>query len=140
MLFFSVPSFDIETGTNQDTHTITLNDVFQHVDRSEFPLLWRCVLEVHAIMATTVSCEQTFSCLKHSNHVNMKSDNLCSLVDLRLSIRGNERQRSNIFDAFDGGALELGRRVVGEGNCCGDESGRARNSQDQRQRSPSSMQ
>ena len=70
-------------------------------------------MEVHAIMATTVSCEQTFSCLKHSNHVNMKSDNLCSLVDLRLSIRGNDGQRSNTFNSFDEGPLEPGRRVIG---------------------------
>ena len=81
------------TDSTSDNHTprrITLNDVFQHINHSDFPLLWRSVLEVGAINPTTVSCEQSFSCLKHSCHVNMKSENLCSLVDFRLTVRGND--------------------------------------------------
>ena len=72
------------------THRITLNVVFRYINKSDFPLLWKSLLEINAINPTTVSCEQSFSCLKHTKHFNTKSDNLCSLVDFRLSIRGND--------------------------------------------------
>ena len=75
-----------ERGTDTTGTTINLGDVFQHVPQSHYPELWKCVLAVRAINPTTVSCEQSFSCLKHSHHVNMKMENLCSLVGYRLSL------------------------------------------------------
>ena len=77
-----------------DTH-ITLAGIFRYVDHSEFPLLWKSVFEVLCINPTTVTCEQSFSCLKHSNHVNTKIDNLCKLVDCRLSILSQTREQKS---------------------------------------------
>ena len=52
---------------------VSLHDVFMVVERTKFPLLWREVMKLHTIIPTTVSCEQSFSVLKHSFHVNMKT-------------------------------------------------------------------
>ena len=84
-------------NTAEDHHTdpITLNVVFRYINKSDFPVLWKTVLEINAINPTTVCFEQSFSCLKHSNHINMKRDKLCSLVDFRLSIRGNDTWKLN---------------------------------------------
>ena len=49
-----------DNTTDNPIHTITLKDVFQHIDPGEFPWLWNCVVEVRAIIPTTVSCEQSF--------------------------------------------------------------------------------
>ena len=93
---FTDNSANTDTAADRRTRKITLDDVFQHINVSSFPLLWKSVLEVRAVNPTTVSCEQSFSCLKHSNHVNMKSENLCSLVVLRLTIRGNETMSTQL--------------------------------------------
>ena len=87
---------DRDNTTDNSIHQITLNDVFEHINPSEFPWLWKCVLEVRAINPTTVSCEQSFSCLKRSHRVNMRSENLCSLVDFRLMIRGNDMMTTQL--------------------------------------------
>lgn len=86
------------TDTPLENHTcrITLEHIFQHISHSDFPLLWKCLLEVRAINPTTVNCEQCFSCLKHSNHFNMKSINLCNLVGYRLTIRGNNAMTTEV--------------------------------------------
>ena len=52
---------------------VSLHDVFMVVERTKFPLLWREVMKLHTIIPTTVSCEQSFSVMKHSFHVNMKT-------------------------------------------------------------------
>ena len=55
---------------------VTFHDVFMVVERGKYPLLWREVMKLHTIIPTTVSCEQSFSVLKHSFHVNMKTRNV----------------------------------------------------------------
>ena len=77
---------------------ITLDDLFPFVNRSDYPSLWKCVLKVRSIIPTTVSCEQSFSCLKRSNRVNTKIDNLCSCVDYRMTIRDRIGETINIKD------------------------------------------
>ena len=52
---------------------VSLHDVFMVIERGEYPLLWREVMKLHTIIPTTVSCEQSFSVMKHSFHVNMKT-------------------------------------------------------------------
>ena len=87
----------VSRNTDQENHTgtITLKDIFRYVDKSDFPQLWKSVLEVRVINPTTVSCEQSISCLKHSKHNNMQNDNLCRMVDFRLSIVGNDSMDIN---------------------------------------------
>ena len=92
----NAPSTRTDTPIVNRTHRITLKDVFQFINRSDFPLLWKSVLVVGAINPTTVSCEQIFSFLKHSSHINMKSSNLCSLVDYRLTVRGNDTRTTQL--------------------------------------------
>ena len=88
-------------GKNVPDTPITLDDVLQHTVDSDFPQLWKCVLAVRAINPTTVSCERSFSSLKHSNHVNTKIENLCSIVGYRLSITHFEEKGP---DQSDGSA------------------------------------
>ena len=52
---------------------VSLHDVFMVVERGKYPLLWREVMKIHTIIPTTVSCEQSFSVMKHSFHPNMKT-------------------------------------------------------------------
>ena len=85
--FFKVDSVDDEEEPHPNIPPITLDDIFHYVDQSNYPLLRKSVFEVRSINPTTVSCEQSFSCLKHSNHVTTKIDNLCMLVDYRLSMK-----------------------------------------------------
>ena len=53
---------------------ISLCDVFKVIKRDEFPLLWKEMVVMNTIMPTTVSCEQSFSVLKHSAHINMNDE------------------------------------------------------------------
>ena len=91
--------------------------MFQHVDHSDYHSLWNCVLRVRSVIATTVSCEQRFSCLKQSKHANIKIDNLCKIVDYRLSIKdsyGLKRKKSGILNRKK--FSETDQRVLGVDN------------------------
>ena len=82
----------VQTRQRQ-TQTITLLDVFKVVDRSNYPFLWEVVVRTLAVLPTTVSCEQSFSCLKHKLHENMLKENaFCFLrmVQQQTSFRFNE--------------------------------------------------
>ena len=59
---------------------INLLDVFSVVERERYPLLWREFVKINTIFATSVSCEQSFSVVKRSFHVNMKWDTLIANV------------------------------------------------------------
>ena len=58
-------------NTGSDS-TITLQDVFKMVKKETYPFLWGVTLRMIAIMPTSASCEQSFSCLKHRLHENIK--------------------------------------------------------------------
>ena len=51
---------------------ITLNDVFKIIRKEEFPFLTTVATKMLTVPPTTVSCEQSFSRLKHRLHTNMK--------------------------------------------------------------------
>lgn len=99
--FFSGHSDDNENNETAPDRPLTLDDVLHRIVHSDFPQLWKCVLVVRAINPTTVSCERSFSSLKHSNHVNTKIENLCSIVGYRLSITHFEEKGT---DQSDGSA------------------------------------
>ena len=48
-----------------------LLDVFQLVEKTSFPRLWRFFMRNMAIMPTSVACEQSFSYFKRTRHINM---------------------------------------------------------------------
>ena len=52
---------------------VSLHDIFMVIERGKYPLLWKEVMKIHTIIPTTVSCEQSFSVMKHSFHPNMKT-------------------------------------------------------------------
>ena len=60
---------------NTTPPTITLMDVFHVVERDRYPHLWSVVVRAMSCMPTSASCEQSFSCLKHRLHENMKKTN-----------------------------------------------------------------
>ena len=66
---------------------ITLQDVFRFVGKEEFPFLTTVVTKMLTALPTTVSCEQSFSRLKHRLHTNMKQTAFNSLM---VSQRINE--------------------------------------------------
>ena len=53
---------------------ITLLDVFQVINRDNYPFRWNVTLKEVTIMPTTVSCEQQFSRLRHKLHNNMAKE------------------------------------------------------------------
>ena len=61
---------------------ITLLEVFDHVDREQYPMLWRTVKKTLTMFATTVSCEQYFSRLRNKHHENMKKETAFSFVSV----------------------------------------------------------
>ena len=61
-----------------------LFDVFGVMGKQRFPLLWREMIKIETIFATTVTCEQCFSVMKHTIHVNMKCDTLTAKVINKL--------------------------------------------------------
>ena len=61
-----------------------LFDVFSVVGKQRLPLLWREMMKIDTIFATTVTCEQCFSVMKHTIHVNMKCDTLTAKVINKL--------------------------------------------------------
>ena len=63
---------------------INLCDVFKVIKRDEFPLLWKEMVVMNTIMPTTVSCEQSFSVLKHSAHINMNDETFTANVINKL--------------------------------------------------------
>ena len=49
----------------------TLIDVFTIIQREKYRFFWKTALTALSILPTTVSCEQSFSSLKHEMHQNM---------------------------------------------------------------------
>ena len=69
------PSNGREQDEENMQETITLLDVFEKVERADYPDVWSEVLKLLSIMPTSVGCERTFSILKHKLHPNMKKEN-----------------------------------------------------------------
>ena len=63
---------------------VNLSDVFQVVKREAYPLLWGEMVKTLTVLPTTVSCEQCFSVVKHSIHVNMKAETFIANVTNKL--------------------------------------------------------
>ena len=63
---------------------ISLTDVFSVLDSHSFPLLWKEFLKATTIMPTTVSCEQSFSVIKHAKHDNMKPESFIANATNKL--------------------------------------------------------
>ena len=53
---------------------MSLVDVFSAVDTHQYPLLWREFIKENTVIPTTVSCEQSFSVIKRTMHINMNPD------------------------------------------------------------------
>ena len=70
---------------------VNLNDVFGVVRRESYPLLWREIMKINSIFATTVCCEQCFSVVKRSIHVNMKTNTFVANVVNKLH-EGSKRK------------------------------------------------
>ena len=51
----------------------SLFDIFHCVERGKYPLLWNESVKLRTILATTVSCEQSFSVIKNTLHKNKKT-------------------------------------------------------------------
>ena len=51
---------------------ISVQDIFLHISKEKYPLLWKETVKMRTIIPTTVCCEQSFSVVKHSLHNNMK--------------------------------------------------------------------
>lgn len=90
------------------TPTITLLDVFKVIDRRNYPFLWEVVVKTLTILPTTVSCEQSFSCLKHRLHENMlKETAFCFLgmVQRHTEFQYEPREVEQRLDETDRGGL-----------------------------------
>ena len=61
-----------EQNEDRAEETITLLDVFEIIQKSDYPELCKVVLEMLSFMPTSVGCEQSFSVVKHKLHTNMK--------------------------------------------------------------------
>ena len=72
-IFQGLFGIDVSTQAN-------LFDVFSVVGKQRLPLLWREMLKIDSIFATTVTCEQCISVMKHTIHVNVKCDTLTAKV------------------------------------------------------------
>ena len=70
---------------------ISLGDVFSVLQSVNYPLLWQEYVKIHTIFPTTVSCEQTFSVIKRTNHVNMKQKKLIANVTNKLHERAETK-------------------------------------------------
>ena len=62
----------VRRGEGPQTVIYTLHDVFQILEKDKYPGLWNLTRRVMSITPTSASCEQSFSCLKHRLHENMK--------------------------------------------------------------------
>ena len=49
---------------------VSLQDVFHFVSKERYPILWRENVKMKTLIPTTVSCEQSFSLIKHTLHNN----------------------------------------------------------------------
>ena len=87
---FNISPFDQNVASNDNGVRVTLEKLFRHIDHSDYPSLWNSVLRVRSVIAATVSCEHSFSCLNQTKHANTKIDNLCKIVDFRLSIKDSD--------------------------------------------------
>ena len=59
---------------NRMPTSMTLLDVFDVVNRNNFPFLWNAVVRTMSMMPTTVSCEQYFCRLRHETHENTSKE------------------------------------------------------------------
>ena len=73
-----------ETVQFDMTMPISLADVFSVVDSGNYPLLWNEYLKANTIMPTTVCCEQSFSVMKRSTHINMKPESFITNATNKL--------------------------------------------------------
>ena len=53
---------------------LSLEDVFGVLVSHKYPLLWNEFIKANTIIPTTVGCEQSFSVIKQTMHLNMKPD------------------------------------------------------------------
>ena len=81
---------DIRQENGKPPTTITFLDVFQVVERDNYPFLWDITLKAVTMFPTTVSCEQQFSRLRHRLHENMEKET--SFAFLMMS------QKSSVFE------------------------------------------
>ena len=70
---------------------ISLTDVFSVLKSENYPLLWREYNKTKRIFPTTFFCEQTFSVIRRSFHVNMKQDLLTANVTNKLHERAETK-------------------------------------------------
>ena len=70
----------ISETNDAGTETNTLLDVFKFVDNNNYPQLWQTLLKSMALFPTTVSCEQSFSRLRHKHHENMNHETVFSFL------------------------------------------------------------
>ena len=66
-----ITGIDVISPTN-------LMDLFSVIERQRYPLLWREVIKANTTLPTTVSCEQSFSVMKHTIHINMNPRTIIS--------------------------------------------------------------
>ena len=72
--------------------TTTLQDVFPFVSREKYQGLWREALKLRTIMPTTVSCEQSFSVLKHTLHVNASMERATGRARVKLHEKAGRQE------------------------------------------------
>ena len=58
-----------------ENEVITFAHVFDVVEKTKYPLLWKSTLNALSFLPTTVGREQSFSFLKHKMHQNMTKEN-----------------------------------------------------------------
>ena len=88
---FQETQINNESG-GESLKTITLLDIFEFVNRENYPFLWEKTMNVLTMIPTTVSCEQYFSRLRRKLHENMSKET--SFAFLAMS----QRRNSFIFD------------------------------------------
>ena len=71
---------------------MTFVEALQIVGREQYPLLWREIQKMKTVMATTVCCEQSFSVLKHSLHVNMNKETVIANITSKFHKRTEATQ------------------------------------------------
>ena len=82
------------TDTKSGISVITLQQVFKTIEKDSFPFLWNVMIKTISFMPTSASCEQSFSCLKHRLHENMKKT---TAINFLLSSHDN-----SVFALYNG--------------------------------------
>ena len=67
---FQETQINNENG-GESLKTITMLDIFDVVNRENYPFLWEITMNVLTLIPTTVSSEQHLSRLRHKLHENM---------------------------------------------------------------------